>query len=152
MTQKVGARHLLAYSDSQLVVKQVEGIYEAKKENMIQYFQQIAELTTNFESFQIIKIPREENVKTDCLSKLASALEDCRTRHVTKQYLPKPRSTLTIQAISSMEDWRTPVINWLEEGHLPDNRWEATRLKARAVRFLIQRGILYKKSYTHPLL
>ncbi|KAL0431900.1 UNVERIFIED_CONTAM: hypothetical protein Sradi_0816000 [Sesamum radiatum] len=32
MTHKKGARHLLAYSDSQLVVKQVEGTYEAKEE------------------------------------------------------------------------------------------------------------------------
>ncbi|KAL0413037.1 UNVERIFIED_CONTAM: hypothetical protein Sradi_1505400 [Sesamum radiatum] len=35
MAHEVGARHLLAYSDSQLIVKQVEGIYEAKEESMI---------------------------------------------------------------------------------------------------------------------
>ncbi|KAL0442082.1 UNVERIFIED_CONTAM: hypothetical protein Sradi_0147100 [Sesamum radiatum] len=32
---KAGARYLVAYSDSQLVVKQVESTYEAKEENMI---------------------------------------------------------------------------------------------------------------------
>ncbi|KAL0416311.1 UNVERIFIED_CONTAM: hypothetical protein Slati_3463000 [Sesamum latifolium] len=37
MAHEAGARHLLAYSDSQLIVKQVEGAYEAKEENMIQY-------------------------------------------------------------------------------------------------------------------
>ncbi|KAL0428192.1 UNVERIFIED_CONTAM: hypothetical protein Slati_2994000 [Sesamum latifolium] len=42
MAHEAGARHLLAYSDSQLIVKQVEGTYEAKEENMIQYLQQIA--------------------------------------------------------------------------------------------------------------
>ncbi|KAL0415749.1 UNVERIFIED_CONTAM: hypothetical protein Slati_3406800 [Sesamum latifolium] len=73
------SHYFLAYSNSQLVVKQVEGVYEAKEENMVQYLQQIVELKTSFESFQIIQIPREENVKADCLSKLASALEDCRT-------------------------------------------------------------------------
>ncbi|KAL0391487.1 UNVERIFIED_CONTAM: hypothetical protein Slati_4533800 [Sesamum latifolium] len=151
MDHEVGARHLIAYSDSQLVVKQVEGVYEAKEENMIQYQQQIAELKTSFKSFQIIQIQREENVKVDCLSKLASALEDCRTIHVTIQYLPKPRTLLTIQAVSSTEDWRTPVIKWLKEGCLPDNRWEAARLKARAIHFLIQGGVLYKKIlYTTP--
>ncbi|KAL0448613.1 UNVERIFIED_CONTAM: hypothetical protein Slati_1417700 [Sesamum latifolium] len=152
MAHETGARHLLAYSDSQLVVKQVEGIYEAKEENMVQYLQQIAELKTSFKSFQIIQIAREENVKVDCLSKLASALKDCPTRHITIQYVPKPRATLTIQAISLTTDWRTPVINWLEKGNLPDDRWEASRLKFRAIRFLMQGGSLYKKSYTHPLL
>ncbi|KAL0367549.1 UNVERIFIED_CONTAM: hypothetical protein Sradi_3645000 [Sesamum radiatum] len=39
MAQETGAKHLLAYSDSQLVVKQVEGTYEAKEESMIQYLQ-----------------------------------------------------------------------------------------------------------------
>ncbi|KAL0405859.1 UNVERIFIED_CONTAM: hypothetical protein Slati_3899800, partial [Sesamum latifolium] len=32
MAHEAGARHLLAYSDSQLIVKQVEGAYEAKEE------------------------------------------------------------------------------------------------------------------------
>ncbi|KAL0420679.1 UNVERIFIED_CONTAM: hypothetical protein Slati_3090800 [Sesamum latifolium] len=119
MTHEAGARHIIAYLDSQLEVKQVEGTYEAQEENMIQYLQQIAELRTGFESFQIIQILREENVKAEYLSKLASALEDCRTRHITIQYLSKLRA---------------PV---LEEGCFPDNRWEAARHKARAIRFLL---------------
>ncbi|KAL0378464.1 UNVERIFIED_CONTAM: hypothetical protein Sradi_3151900 [Sesamum radiatum] len=123
MTHEVGARHLIAYSDSQLVVKQMEGIYEAKEEHMIQYLQQITELKINFKSFQIVQTPREENVKDDCLSKLASALEDCRIKHVTIQYLLKPRTLSMIQAISSTEDWRRLVIKWLEEGYLLDNKW-----------------------------
>ncbi|KAL0321980.1 UNVERIFIED_CONTAM: hypothetical protein Scaly_2494400 [Sesamum calycinum] len=72
------ARHLVAYSDSQLVVKQVEGTYEAKEKTMIQYLQQIAKLITSSESIQLTQIPREENIKADCLSKLSSSLEDCR--------------------------------------------------------------------------
>ncbi|KAL0406285.1 UNVERIFIED_CONTAM: hypothetical protein Slati_3942400 [Sesamum latifolium] len=119
---------------------------------MVQYLQQIAELRTSFESFQVIQIPREKNAKADCLSRLASALEDCRTRHITIQYLPNPRAALAIQVISSPTDWRTPIIKWIEKGNLPDNRWDASRLKTRAVHFLTQGGILYKKSYTHLLL
>ncbi|KAL0394699.1 UNVERIFIED_CONTAM: Ribonuclease HI [Sesamum latifolium] len=137
MAHEAGARHLLAYSDSQLIVKQVEGAYEAKEESTIEYLQQIMELKTSFEHFQIIQIPREENIKADCLSKLASNLEDCRTRHITIQYLPNARTPLAVQPITSGEDWRTPIIKWLEEGHLPDNRWEAARLKTRATHFLL---------------
>ncbi|KAL0445281.1 UNVERIFIED_CONTAM: hypothetical protein Slati_2250800 [Sesamum latifolium] len=81
MEHEAGARHLLAYSDSQLIVNQIEWTFEAKEESMIQYLQEIKELRTSFDQFQIIQIPREENVKADCLSKLASALEDCRTKH-----------------------------------------------------------------------
>ncbi|KAL0395494.1 UNVERIFIED_CONTAM: hypothetical protein Slati_4515600 [Sesamum latifolium] len=51
MAHEAGARHLIAYTNSQLLVKQVEDIYEAKEENMIQYLQQIAELKTSFDYF-----------------------------------------------------------------------------------------------------
>ncbi|KAL0401756.1 UNVERIFIED_CONTAM: hypothetical protein Slati_4205500 [Sesamum latifolium] len=129
MAHEAGARHLLAYSDSYLIVNQIEGTFEAKEESMIQYLQQIKELRTSFDQFQIIQIPREENVKADCLSKLASALEDCRTRHITIQYLPEARSLLAVQPITTRVDWRTLITNWIEEGHLPDDRWEAARLK-----------------------
>ncbi|KAL0402684.1 UNVERIFIED_CONTAM: Ribonuclease HI [Sesamum latifolium] len=106
MAYEAGARHLLAYSDSQLIVKQVEGAYKAKEKNMIQYLQQIKELETSFDYFQIIQIPREENIKADCLSNLTSALEDCRTRHITIQYLLEARTPLDVQPITSGEDWR----------------------------------------------
>ncbi|KAL0413829.1 UNVERIFIED_CONTAM: Ribonuclease HI [Sesamum radiatum] len=110
LANETGARHLPAYSDSQLVVKQVKGTYEAKEESMIQYLQQIADLKTKFHHFQIIKIPREENAKADSLSKLASSLEDCRTRHITIHYLLETRTLLAAQPITTGEDWRTPII------------------------------------------
>ncbi|KAL0462549.1 UNVERIFIED_CONTAM: hypothetical protein Slati_0142500 [Sesamum latifolium] len=118
MAHDTGARHLLAYSNSQLVVKQVKGTYEAKEENS--------------------------------LSKLESSLEDCRTRHIIICYLHEARTPLAVQPITTGEDWRTPIIKWIEEGLLPENQWEAVRLKTRATRFIMQEHILYKKSYTHP--
>ncbi|KAL0448830.1 UNVERIFIED_CONTAM: hypothetical protein Slati_1439400 [Sesamum latifolium] len=63
MTHEVGARHLVAYSDSQLIVKLVEGTYEAKEENAIQYLQQIEELKTGFKSFQLVQILREKTLR-----------------------------------------------------------------------------------------
>ncbi|KAL0320397.1 UNVERIFIED_CONTAM: hypothetical protein Sradi_5301200 [Sesamum radiatum] len=152
MVHETGARRLLAYSDSQLIVKQVEGAYEAKEENMIQYLQQITDLKAKFHHFQIIQIPREENAKADSLSKLASSLENYRTRHITMHYLPKARTPLVVQPITTGEDWRTPIIKWIDEGLLPENRWEAARLKTRATFFIMHERILYKKSYTHTLL
>ncbi|KAL0435163.1 UNVERIFIED_CONTAM: hypothetical protein Sradi_0224200 [Sesamum radiatum] len=144
MAHEVGARHLLAYSDSQLVVKQVEDTYEAKEESMIQYLRQIVDLKTKFHHFQIIQIPREENAKADSLSKLASSLEDCRTRHITIHYLPETMIPLAVQPITTGEDWRKPIIKWIEEGLLPENRWETARLKTRATRFIMQERIIYK--------
>ncbi|KAL0394507.1 UNVERIFIED_CONTAM: Ribonuclease HI [Sesamum latifolium] len=62
MAQDAGASYLLSYSDSQLIVKQVNGEYDAKEESMVQYLQQIEELKIKFKSFQLHQIPREENI------------------------------------------------------------------------------------------
>ncbi|KAL0309167.1 UNVERIFIED_CONTAM: hypothetical protein Sradi_5859000 [Sesamum radiatum] len=74
-----------------------EALYEANEESMVQYLQRIEELKTKLRSFQLQQIPREENVKADSLSKLASTLEDCKTRHITMQNMPQPRISLNIQ-------------------------------------------------------
>ncbi|KAL0339287.1 UNVERIFIED_CONTAM: hypothetical protein Sangu_1450800 [Sesamum angustifolium] len=58
MAQDARASHLIAYSDSQLIVKQVKGEYESKEENMIHYLRHIEELKTRFKSFQLQQIPR----------------------------------------------------------------------------------------------
>ncbi|KAL0444402.1 UNVERIFIED_CONTAM: hypothetical protein Slati_2162900 [Sesamum latifolium] len=63
MAHEAGARHLLAYSDSQLVVKQVEGIYEAKEENMVQYLQQIAELKPVLKASKLFKFQEKRTSK-----------------------------------------------------------------------------------------
>ncbi|KAL0343669.1 UNVERIFIED_CONTAM: Gag-Pol polyprotein [Sesamum angustifolium] len=89
IAQDAGALYLLAYSDSQLIVKKVTGEYEAKEKSMVQYLQQIEELKIKFKSFQLQQIPTEENVKANSLSKLASGLEDCQeeTLHIIKKYM-----------------------------------------------------------------
>ncbi|KAL0317560.1 UNVERIFIED_CONTAM: Ribonuclease HI [Sesamum angustifolium] len=150
MTHDVGAKHLVVYSDSQLIVKQVEGTYKAKEENMIHYLQQIAELKTGFKSFQLIHIPREENIKADCLSKLASTLENYKTRHITIQHLPKFRAPLNVQAISSIEV-ENPRDSMVGRRTPPPNRWDAAMLKSLATRFLLKGGVLYKKNPSHTL-
>ncbi|KAL0296168.1 UNVERIFIED_CONTAM: Ribonuclease HI [Sesamum radiatum] len=122
MAQDAGTSHLLAYSDSQLIVKQVNGEYKDREASMAQYIRQIEELKTNFKCFQLQQIPREENDKADSLAKLASAVEDYRTRHITVQHMPRPRASLNIQTITLNDnDWRTPLIRSIDEGHLPRN-------------------------------
>ncbi|KAL0295551.1 UNVERIFIED_CONTAM: Retrovirus-related Pol polyprotein from transposon opus [Sesamum calycinum] len=101
----------------------VNGEYEAREESMAQYLQQIEKLKTKFKSFQLQQIPREKNDKADSLPKLASAMEDYRTRHITVQHLPQARASLNFKAITLNDnDWRMPLIQWIDGGHLLGNR------------------------------
>ena len=49
----MGAKYVEAYSDSQLVVGQVKGDYEAKEETMTKYLKVVGELVKNFDRFNI---------------------------------------------------------------------------------------------------
>jgi ribonuclease HI len=65
---------LHVYCDSQLIVRQVNGIYEMRKPELVPYFQAAKRLMENFEIIQVNHIPRGENASADALAKLASHL------------------------------------------------------------------------------
>ena len=62
-------------SDSQLVVGQVNGEYEAKEERMRKYLILVKSIMTSFNEVVIVQIPREQNIEADTLAKLASSEE-----------------------------------------------------------------------------
>ena len=64
---------LEVFSDSQLVVKQIEDSYEARGEKMILYLKKVRELLKKFIRVQIRYIPRAKNSRADALAKLAIA-------------------------------------------------------------------------------
>ena len=64
---------LEVYSDSQLVVRQIEDTYEAKSERMILYLQKVRDLLNKFVLVQVKHVPRAENSQADTLAKLATA-------------------------------------------------------------------------------
>lgn len=59
------------FCDSELLVKQVLGIYRVKQEHLIPLFKKIKELLARFNSFAISHIRREKNKEADSLVNLA---------------------------------------------------------------------------------
>ena len=57
---------------------------------------------------------------------------------------------LAITAASSL--WMKPIIDYLQEGQLPDNKVEARRMRARAARYYLHDDMLYKRGFMTPLL
>ncbi|KAG7552038.1 Ribonuclease H-like superfamily [Arabidopsis thaliana x Arabidopsis arenosa] len=72
LAQGVGAEEVVAYCDSQLVVNQFNGDYEAKDLRMEAYLEVVKELSKDFKKFELIRIPRGENTTADALAALAS--------------------------------------------------------------------------------
>ncbi|GFZ19945.1 hypothetical protein Acr_28g0006500 [Actinidia rufa] len=69
------AQSLEVFSDSQLVVNQVQGDYLAKDSRMIAYLGEVKTLSAKIKEFKINQIPREDNKKADALANLASTFE-----------------------------------------------------------------------------
>ncbi|KAI3446714.1 hypothetical protein Pfo_003379 [Paulownia fortunei] len=134
-----GARKLAIYSDSQLVVNQVRGEYEARDEKMIKYLSLTHDMLAKLEEYEIKRIPRADNTIADQLAKLASSMASINTRKIT--------------FLSSKEpSWKDNIIQYLTTGELPDNPVDAQKLKTRAARFLIIDGELYKRGFSQPYL
>ncbi|KAI5338524.1 hypothetical protein L3X38_017795 [Prunus dulcis] len=71
----MGSRQIQIFSDSQLVVHQVNQAFTAKDISMTAYLQHARHLLTNFDTHLISQVPRSENSHADALARLASALE-----------------------------------------------------------------------------
>ena len=74
MVQKMEGKTVEMFSDSRLVVGQVEGELEAKDLRMQEYLNQIRHLRTGFESFALLQIPRNKNTHADSLAMLTTSL------------------------------------------------------------------------------
>jgi len=57
-------------TDSELMCKQVSGVYAVKHENIKPLFAQVKHLVSGFKSFHIAHVPREQNSEADALVRL----------------------------------------------------------------------------------
>ncbi|GKC87713.1 reverse transcriptase domain-containing protein, partial [Tanacetum coccineum] len=72
IAKEMQIQELAIFIDSQLVANQVKGLFEARQQTVKQYLEKTMGLLSNFPSYSIEHIKREQNTKADALSKLAS--------------------------------------------------------------------------------
>ncbi|XP_058211645.1 uncharacterized protein LOC131323822 [Rhododendron vialii] len=124
LAKAVDANHVLAKSDSQLVVGQVLGEYVVKEEVVQKYLDKVKSQIARLQSFNIIRIPREENTEADYLSKLATAKEDAIPRNAPIRYLELPcifALGIRVQAIDYSNSWMSPIVEYIKNGALPND-------------------------------
>jgi ribonuclease HI len=69
--QSLGAREVVVRSDSELMVRQVTGVYRVKKAELMPLHDEVRRLAGSFASFKIGNIPREQNSEADKLANKA---------------------------------------------------------------------------------
>jgi ribonuclease HI len=63
-----GVTHVKIFTDSELVVRQMKGLYKIRSKNIIPLVAKAFSLVRRLESFEIRKIPREKNKAADLLA------------------------------------------------------------------------------------
>ena len=64
---EVGISKIKVLSDSELMVKQIKGLYQVKDTNLLKLFLEVKKLIAKFQSFEISHIKRAENKVADLL-------------------------------------------------------------------------------------
>ena len=73
MVQKLGGKAINKFSDSRLIVGQVNGELETRDKRMQEYLNKAKCLQSNFDSFSLLHIPRNGNTHADSLATLATS-------------------------------------------------------------------------------
>jgi hypothetical protein len=152
----MGIRRAILKTDSQVISGHVDKSYKARYSKLEKYLDTVRRIEASFEGFSVKNIPRGENEYADLLAKSAA------------QGLPIPsevffetikapsvelleRAILNISPVYS-EDWRTEIVSFLQGNFLSDDEAYNRRIEARARRYVIIEGELYKRGVCSPLL
>ncbi|CAL8137243.1 unnamed protein product [Prunus armeniaca] len=147
----MGAKQIQIFSDSQLVVHQVNQDFTAKDVSMTAYLQHTRHLLTTFNAYLIGQVPRSENSHADALARLASAMEQGIGRNIHIEFLDQPSTWAPlICVIDQSPTWMDLITQFLHNQTLPADPAEARRVRYRSARYLIINGALYKRGFSLP--
>ena len=124
LAHRLGAENIQVYSDSQLIVNQAQGEYQAKDDNMIRYLVVAQRLIRKFKSCKLTQIPREQNSQADALANLGSALETHIQMSIPLLVFQWPATLVEpqneeVSAIKEEQTLMTLLVRYLEDGIFP---------------------------------
>ncbi|XP_077249166.1 uncharacterized protein LOC143888607 [Tasmannia lanceolata] len=122
---EMNADCLRVHNDSQLIVGQVNGLCEAKELRMLKYLEKVREKLKQFQMVEVVQISRTMNTRANALSKLAASdVTDSWTVYI--EILKRPRiDREEVLEIEFEPSWMDPILKYLRDGTLPDDRKEA---------------------------
>ena len=102
---------------------------------------------------KFFQVPKEENEKVDRLAK-ATLVEHMLipSKVLSFVQLSPLIDDVDVQEIDSRSNWTTPIVSYLRNNTLPDDKKAARKLKAQNSRFILIKDVLYKKGFSHPYL
>jgi hypothetical protein len=143
------------YCDSQLAVNQISGEYATKDDNMLAYLVEAKRLLREFKSVQVDPVSKDLNGHANSLASIASVVapELRRIISVSVQDFPSVGREINsgVYTNNQAASWMSPILAYLKNDDLPEERREADRIRRIAPRYWVSRdGHLYRKSHSGP--
>ncbi|XP_073121004.1 uncharacterized protein [Henckelia pumila] len=156
LAREAGAEHVIIYSDSQLVVQQLQECSVLRKKGCESTWnwsrsREVISPVGTWSLQNIEHIPREHNTEADALAKMATSWSSGNSREVIQQV----GSVLAIEEEEQEgkgKSWMTPLINYLQTGTLPSDGAVAQKVRRQIPHFTLLNGSLYRRSFQGPLL
>ena len=130
---------------------------EARDERMQGYLDQIKLLQSRFDSFSLLHIPRSGNTHADSLAMIATFSAQSLLRFILVEDLYKllvmKREVIHIHQVRVGPSWMDPLVLFLKEEILPEEKTEADKIRRKASQFWLSKDQkLYKRSFSGPYL
>jgi ribonuclease HI len=114
--QSHGVRALRVESDSELLVKQMRGLYKVKSADLQPLFERAKKMSQTFESFRIDHVYREQNREADALAN--EALDETEGKAARPALRSEPVANVGPRRIRAR--FRGGILYLLEDVELPD--------------------------------
>ncbi|CAM8947778.1 unnamed protein product [Rhodiola kirilowii] len=160
MARQIRIDEMDIYGDSQLVINQVLGEYEVRKDDLIPYHRHATQLLNEFDSISIGHVSRSANKLANTLANLAANLalgaEETMSIPICNRWVVPPleeneknmESSNVVYAYEiEREDWHQPIIDFLDHQKLPSDPRHKIEIRRRAPRFIRYKGTLYRRSF-----
>ena len=124
---------------------------------MAAYLQKAKDLLSAFSFFKIQQVPRAQNTQADALAWLASTkdaklLEVIPVEFLNEPSIPSMDPQLAINCVVATDTWMTPIVQFLNDGQLLEDKKQARCLRLKVARYILYDGQLYIRGFSTPLL
>jgi len=145
LAKALEAKNLIVQANSQLIIRQVKGDYEAKEERMQKFQKIVQRLSRHFDNLDFMQISRAKNTEANFLARLALSDNYNATFEICLEIRGQPSiEGEQVLKIKEQDEWMNPIVSYLKEGWLPKDKTKVRKIQIRVARFVIINDVLYK--------
>ncbi|KAM0871966.1 hypothetical protein ACQ4PT_039043 [Festuca glaucescens] len=165
LRRRAGAGLVFKTPRGELIVRQVNDIYEVRKPELVSYYNAARNIMGKFLQVEVLHVPRSRNAPADALAKLAAALvlpndksmqvmveERWLLPAILELILAEYEVNIIIANVVDEDEWMQPFLDYFKHGSLPDDPVKRRQLQRRLPSYVYKADVLYRRSHGQEIL